>query len=250
MQRTKIIVLLVLFITIVAIGKASGNELHQKNGFSITLPDEWVEMPRDIIDLYENKVSKQAPNAKKQHYDYGFQLESSNNWFEYPYILVQIKNTGRIPENQLEKLENYSFKDTINKSKKDMSSLMSDIQAGKMYYDKHEKIIWVRIEMNVVNVGIVSGLCCMVPTEKGFIQVNGYSLRNKFSNYEPFFRSVSMSVSPEPGLVYKPKWSDSLPPVISGIDWGKVAGKAIAGAIIAGIIALIAGLLKKKKNRK
>jgi hypothetical protein len=51
MQRTKIIVLLVLFITIVAIGKASGNELHQKKGFSITLPDEWVEMPRDIIDF-------------------------------------------------------------------------------------------------------------------------------------------------------------------------------------------------------
>ena len=241
-------VFLVLAITIFEFGIAHGGELHQKNSFSITIPDGWIEVPRNIIDTYENEISKQAPNAQKQHYDYGFQLESSNNWFEYPYILVQIKDTGRIPENQLEKLEKYSFKDTIDKSKKDLSSLMSDIQVGKMYYDKQEKIIWMRIEMNVVNIGIVSGLSGMVPTEKGFIQVAGYSLKNDFSNNEHVFRSVSMSVLPEPDLVYKPKWSDNLPSFLSRIDWGKVAGKAVAGAIIGGIIALMAGLLKKKKN--
>jgi len=247
-QRNKLKVFLALAITIFGLGIAHGGELHQKKGFAITIPDGWIEMPRNIIDTFENEVSKQAPNVKKQHYDYGFQLESSNNWFEYPYILVQIQDIGRIPENQLEKLEKYSFKDTIDERKKDLSSLASDIEVGKMYYDKQEKIIWMRLEMNVVNIGIVSGLSGMVPTEKGFIQIVGYSLQNDFSNNEHIFRSVSMSVLPEPDFVYKPKWSDNLPPVISRIDWGKVAGKAVAGAIIGGIIALIVGLTKKKKN--
>jgi hypothetical protein len=39
-----------------------------------------------------------------------------------------------------------------------------------------------------------------------------------------------------------------LPPAVTGIDWGKVAGKVIAGAIIVGIIALIAALRKKKNG--
>ena len=195
MQRTKLIVLLVLSIAIVAFGKAYGGELHQKDGFSITLPDGGVEMPRNIIDAYENEISKQAPNAQKQHYDYGFQLESSNNWFEYPYILVQIKSTGRIPENQLEKLEIYSFKDTINKSKKDLSALVSDIQVGKMYYDKHEKIIWMRIEMNAATVGIVSGVSGMVLTEKGFIQVIGYSLKNNFYSCSFEVKRITKSIN-------------------------------------------------------
>ena len=249
MQRNKLRVFLALAITIFEFGIAHGGELHQKKGFSITIPDGWIEMSRNIIDTFENEVSKQAPNFKKQHYDYGFQLESSNNWFEYPYILVQIQDIGRIPENQLEKLEKYSFKDTIDKSKKDLSSLASNIQVGEMYYDKQEKIIWMRLEMNVVNIGIVSGLSGMVPTEKGFIQVVGYSLQNDFSNNEHIFRSVSMSVLPEPDLVYKPKWSDNLPHVISKIDWGKVAGGALTGAIIGGIIGLIVSLTKKKKKQ-
>jgi len=224
---------------------ASGNEL-QKNGFSISLPDRWVEMPRDVIDAYEKEMAKLAPNVPAQHYDYGFQLGSSKNWFEYPYVLVQMKNTSRIPENQLEKIEGYPVQESLDKHKKGLNSIMSDIQAGKMVYDKQTKMIWMRIEFNVANIGPVSGISGMVPTEKGFIQVMGYSLRENYQTYEAIFQSVALSVSPDPKLAYKPKLSDSLPPAVTGIDWEKVAGKAIAGAIIGGIIALIAVLRKKK----
>jgi hypothetical protein len=244
MQQAKLLV--VLAITIGGDGLAYSGELYQKNGFSITLPEGWTEMPRNVIDSFEMELSKQAPNAT-QHYDYGFQLKKSENWFEYPYILVQIKNTGRIQENQLEQLENLSLQEEIReKGKKDLGSVMSDIQVGKMYYDKHAKIVWLRIGANVINVGLITGLSGMVPTETGFIQVSGYSLADDFPNYNSTFQSVAMSVTPEPELVYKPKWSDSLPPVVSEIDWGNVAGKALVGAIIFGIIALIVGLRKKK----
>ncbi len=209
MQRTKLKVFLALAITILVFGIAHGGKLHHKKGFSITIPDGWIEIPRKVIDTFENEISRQAPNAQRQHYDYGFQLESSNNWFEYPYILIQVMDIGRIPESQLEKLEKYPIKDTVDKSKKDLSSLMSDVQVGKMYHDKQGRIIWMRIESKVVNIGMVSGLSGMMPTEKGFIQIAGYSLKNDFSNYEQIFRSVCMSVLPEPDLVYKPKWGSS-----------------------------------------
>ena len=247
MHKTKLVTYVLLIVMFAGVSTASDSEL-KKNGFSISLPDGWVEMPIDVIDAYEKEIGRLAPNAAAQHYDYGFQLGSSKNWFEYPYILVQIKNTGRIPESQLETLEGYNVQESLDKHKKELSSIMSDIQAGKMVYDKQTKMIWIRIESNVANIGPIAGISGMVPTEKGFIQAIGYCLRENYPTYEAIFQSVALSVSPEPGLAYKPKWSDSLPPAVTGIDWGKVAGKAIAGAIIGGIIAMIAALRKKKNG--
>jgi len=247
MHKTKLITCLLLIITFVGSSIANGGK-QQKNGFSISLPDGWIEMPRDVIYAYEKELAKLAPNAPVQHYDYGFQLDVSKDWFEYPYILVQVKNIGRIPESQLKKLEGYPVQKSLDKHRKRFSSIMSDIQAGKMFYDKQTKMIWMSIESNVVDIGPISGISGIVPTEKGSIQVSGYSLRNDYTTYESIFRSVAMSVKPEPGLVYKPKWSDRLPSVVSSIDWGKVAGKAIAGAVIGGIAALIVGTTRRKKK--
>jgi len=55
-----------------------------------------------------------------------------------------------------------------------------------------------------------------------------------------------LSVTPEPSLVYKPKWSDSLPPAISGIDWVE----ALKYGIFAGVVASIGGLLKSRKRKE
>jgi hypothetical protein len=245
MHKTKLIACVLLILTLAGVSITNGSKL-QKNVFSIFIPDGWVEIPRDVIDAYEKEIARLAPNAPEQHYDYGFQIASSKNWFEYPYILVQVKNTGRIPESQLKKHEGYSVQESLEKQKKEVSSILSDIQAGKLIYDNQTRMIWMGIESNVVNIGPISGILGMVPTEKGFIQVMGYSLRKDYPTYEATFRSVAVSVSPEPGLAYKQRWSDNLPSAVTGIDWSKVAGRAIVGAIIGGIIAFIAALRKKK----
>ena len=116
-----------------------------------------------------------------------------------------------------------------------------------MYYENESKIIWLRIESNVIDIGPISGLSGMTLTEKGIIQVNSYALKKDYPTYEPIFRALSLSVSPISALAYKPRWSDSLPPAISGINWNQVVEKAIIGAIVGGIIALIAGLRRKKR---
>jgi hypothetical protein len=117
-----------------------------------------------------------------------------------------------------------------------------------MYYDKKAQIVWVRLESSIVNVGPITGLSAMVPTEKGFIQVSGYSLRNDFATHEATFRSVAVSVAPEPSLVYRPHWSDSLPSAVSGTDWGKLLERGIEGAVVGGAVALIVGLKRRKKK--
>ncbi len=127
-------------------------------------------------------------------------------------------------------------------------TVISNIQAGKMIYDNKNKMIWMRLEANVQDIGPIIGISGMILTEKGSIHANAYSRKEDFSTYEPVFRSIATSVTPAPELVYKPKWSDSLPVAARSFNWGKVAGKAITGAIIGGIIALIAGFIRKNKN--
>ena len=68
-----------MIVTFVGVSIASSSELRKK-GFSISLPDGWVEIPRDVIDSSEKEIARIAPNANAQHYDYGFQLDSSKNW--------------------------------------------------------------------------------------------------------------------------------------------------------------------------
>ena len=220
---------------------------YKKNQFAITIPSGWVEMPRDIIDSYEKLLAEAAPDLPLQHYDYGFQLESSENWFEYPYILIQIKNSGRIPENDLEKLEQISLQKEFDKHEKQVGSIASELQAGKMVFDKHHRIVWMGFEMKVVNVGPISGLSAMIPTEKGLIQVSGYSLRADYPIYDSIFHSIALSTIPIAELAYKPHWTDNVPSVVRGINWDKVIGNTIIGALIGGILGLFS-YLKRKKN--
>lgn len=198
MLHVKLVAYLMLVISFGGSSIAYCGQTYQKNSFSITLPAGWIEIPRDVIDAYKGAISRIAPNRQKQDYDYncGFQLGNAKKWFGYPYIVVQINNTGRIPKNQLENCERTPLQEIYDKNKKGLFPPTLDLQVGKMYYDEPAKIVWVRSESKVVNVGQISGIIGMVLTEKGFIQVDGYSLKDDFSIYEPIFQSVIRSVVP------------------------------------------------------
>ena len=121
-----------------------------------------------------------------------------------------------------------------------------------MIYDPENQIIWMRIEATVADAGPISGLSGMVPTENGFIQINGYSLQKDYPSYEAVFRSIAASVSVNPTVAYKPRWTDNLPSFITGLDWGKAIVKGLAGGlavvVILGIPALISAF--KGNNKK
>ncbi|MCP5048289.1 MAG: hypothetical protein GY940_14050 [bacterium] len=219
----------------------------QKDGFSISIPSGWTEIPRHILDQFEEGLARLTPKAPKQHYDYGFQMDGQGNWFKYPYILIQIKNVGRIPQRELEKLDGYSFKDDLDEHNEELSPVMSDIQVGKMVYDKQSKMIWLRFESTVAGIGPISGISGMVLTEKGMIQVNGYSLRADFPTDSKLFRTIAMSVKPDPELVHNSNSPDGSGS--GGIDWGRVGTKALIGGIIGGLVGLIiAGFRRRKKK--
>jgi len=158
-----------------------------------------------------------------------------------------VNQAARIPEYQLKSLPQLDLSAKLNSRAADFKAIMSNTVLGQAQYDEAAHVVWVASQSDVVGAGTVLGLSGLIPTEKGFIQVNGYSTSSTFQNYVQTFRRIVASVSPAPDLAYKPNWVDSSR-ILSGIKWEQVGAKAIGGAIIGGLIALFAGLGRKKKQ--
>lgn len=174
-----------------------------KDIFSITLPDEWEELPKDIIMEREKELTQQFPKLKIPHYDYVFQLNSATRYYEYPYIIIQVNNKGRIPDSELDKMERHSPKRQLEQIEQHSSSKLSDIKMGKMYYDVTAGIVWFKAESTVSGIGQVAILSGLVLTGNGSIQVVGSSLKDNFQIYEPVFQQAIISVTPIQQLKYR-----------------------------------------------
>ena len=131
----------------------------------MTIPDGWVEIPRNFLNKAEAEMYKVAP-SQNAHYDYGFQSSDFRNGITYPYILIRIRTTGKISESELERINSYD--PLLNdKQASQMSSLVSNLHFGRPIYDKENKIIWDRVDSYVNGVGKVYCLSGLFPSELG-----------------------------------------------------------------------------------
>ena len=221
----------------------------KKKEFTIYFPELWREIPRDALDEYYNNLVDRLPNVKHKQIDYGFQFSISLDWFDYPYVIIVMHNNGRPSKKDLYKMASI-YKPIMNEQVGQRSSLVKKLNVGEMYYDEELNIIWMLLESNVNDVGTISVLSALIPTEKGFIQVACSSLKKDFDKYSQNFNSIILSVKPNQDLVYKPRWTDTLPLFILKINWITVLGKAIDGAIIGAAAVLLIKWKKKKKKQK
>ncbi len=74
------------------------------------------------------------------------------------------------------------------------------IQTDKINYDSKANILWMKFDLNLDGIIENSGIRIMIPTEKGFIKITGYSLRKDFSEYYPIFLKIAKSIQPSTSL--------------------------------------------------
>jgi len=217
-----------------------------KNVFSITIPVGWVEIPRDIIDEYEASLVKKMPNAPKQHYECGFYPESTIG-LTYPYLLIQLNNSGRIPQGEIESMAGYSPQKSVDKI--DFGATITNAKAGEMIYEKDKNIIWSVGSVDIEGRGSITGLTGIMPTETGFILAVGASYSDDYSVNSKVFRDIILSIKPNLNLTYKTKISDKYP-FLSRLSNPEVIGKVIGGLLLAGLFSLSSYLSKIKKQKE
>lgn len=208
----------------------AGTLNFQKDGFALTFPPGWIAIPSEVITQAQLEMAKAAPNAPKPQYDYGFQFGSKEQWFTYPYILIQIKRTGRVPEPQLEKLDKFDSTETSQKLQKLAGEIMTEVEIGKMRYDPATRVIWVNTGSNVAELGRVSGISAIIPTEFGIVQLMGYAKEQEFMGFLSSFHEIVQSASFADGVKYQPQKSDRLPQWLRTIKWEDVLMWGLLGA--------------------
>jgi hypothetical protein len=174
-----------------------------KDGFVLTIPSNWIEIPQKQVAIKAALLSSTYPNAPHESIDHAFQPKSNARWFDYPYIIVQIKNTGRVTEKQLKELNRFSFDSTKGKIEKQLNDQMSKSQMAAFTYDVAHKIIWSELTANVQNEGKMYSLVGAVLTANGSISFYCSCRYTTMKRYYYVFQDIIYSVAISEQLKYK-----------------------------------------------
>jgi len=214
---------------------------YTKHKFTIFLPLEWREIPGEILTLGSKTAQEKYDISTFSKYDYGFQLNSNIEWFDYPYILIQLEK-GRVSENEYTK--------KLKKGLDDFKYLnILVLKTNELIYDPNSKILWILYEAKRDNKNI-KGITGIILTEISTIQVHCYSLAHEYDNYLPLFEQIIKSIELSGDIRYVKQISDDYPIllILQNIDWSKVIAKVIVSVIIGIVLSAFYSYRKKVKN--
>lgn len=229
---------------------AVGATFEAPDTFSITLPENWVDVSRNVLDAHSERLASLAPHSPRQVYGYGYQLKSYDDRLCYPYILVQVKTIGRIPLRELKqsrKIEE-GFAEGADPVTARLPGFLSNVSSGEPVYDEENQILWSTLSASVEGVGTVRALSAAKLTDQGFIQFVGYATADMFEPYAALYRRIFTQVEVDPSIVYRSRWTEDIP-LFGGIDLATMVAAGINGAVVGGIIWFAMALRRKKKNR-
>lgn len=228
---------------------AETTSIRTASGIVFHLPDDWIEIPQQILDKSTRAMHELAPDMPKQVYEYGFQQTPGDPWLRYPYILVQIQNKGRMPEAQLKQFKalNKGLQMGAKQVEEQSNALVTDMKMGEPVYDDALHAVWIYSQSTIAEVGVIDAVIGMRLTEQGFVQIMGYSRHADAETMRPVFERVIRSAELPESLQYKPRFSDNVPRPF-GIDMTRVGRSALIGAVIGGVASLLVRLRKKHKS--
>jgi len=214
--------------------------------YSFALPSGWEEIPKSVIDQYIDEVVRQT-QGQRIEYAAGFQL-AEKDYFQHPYILVQEHDENTPSYSQIEGAFSESdYQSSVQQKTAEYSELLTNATLEKPFVDKERNIIFMNIQLDVVNVGKVNGLVAMFLGKQGITQLNFYAVSSEYSRWLPVFNSMIDSFQYDTAYAYDPVGAvkNDSPSIFEG-----VLEKGVIGAITGGLIALIFSLFFRKKKKQ
>jgi hypothetical protein len=196
----KNILLAVLFF--ISLNACAGIPVNAGNDFTVTIPDGWKEIPREVLDEYEELLEKQM--RQEAHFDYAYQSASSKNWFEPPYVMVKVSRNGRIQEDDIANAGKMSRE--INKGAEYLQKITNgefgNSSTNKPVYDPVLNILWVSLKIENKDLGPLQGLLAVKLIKNGRIEMYGQSLEKDFQQEQVVFRQMFESLILSPADEY------------------------------------------------
>jgi hypothetical protein len=192
--------------------------LWKAGGVELKLPSTWQEISPTLL---RGKVSALGMSAD---HVYGAQTLKAGDDLTYPYLVVTIKNGGRMADWQLRQMEQ-SIRQSVEKS---------GSQLGR--YAWKDGALWVE-----VTTADVKFMNVMLPTEKGLATLSFYSTAEEFASWQRVFEQIGSSVHLQPPLARQWSLMDNsiIGPFLRSL--GHVDAAIIRSCVAAALLALAIG---------
>jgi hypothetical protein len=227
-------------------------------GYHLDLPNGWVEIPRDAVQQMLAVVQK--PDAATSIiYDAGFQLDSAEQWFEYPYVLVQPIpyasfglhrqiNEDEFPE-MVRTVTGLDFDKIVDENiSSDARQFLGEMDVGKPRLDAgNRRYLWT-MNMDVQGIGPVRGLLAGNFGRDSIVQVAFYSRRADWDRYSDVRQAIVASFQFDPHKAYSAEVAAANPSPPS--TWSSALRGGVFGGVTGGAVALVLGLIARAKRKK
>ena len=215
-----------------------------KYGYTVTLPPGWVRIPADVLDEHLKALGAVAKGKLDQKFTDGFQ-PAGTPWFQYPYIMVQVVESGPIPARELEGMKSFrsGVQEGLDEAKKKLPTMISDLSLGETAYDASNQCIWIRVSMQAAGVGEVKGVTRGFLTSYGMVTFNCYAQAQDFDQRLPVFNSLLANVKISDDMRYDPTAASH-----GSFDFSRAGRSGLIGGLIGGAVGLFMWLSKRKKS--
>lgn len=193
MKRKKywLLILVVLFAIALSsdrcLARGQGRFHSETHGYSLTIPEGWIQIPKDVFKVTIAKTKQAFPNSKTYIYDSAFQTKEYSQWFAGPRIIIQI-GTETINEEEIKGLvETLQIKDVS--SKLENPNFLKTLKVGEKAYDFDKHILYMRL------VGVEEMLLVVCYTSKGFIEFHCIAGQEDLNKYLPVFCGIINSLT-------------------------------------------------------
>lgn len=174
----------------------------QKPEFSIEVPSNWNEIPQSYLSKVAESFNSKFPTSDYQKQNYSFQ--PGLKWLtNYPYLLIEIHPSKKFTKNDLATSSRINLDEISAKTKNYLSGAVDHMNFGQPMYDEKANVIWIFVKGKVANVGDVTSINGIIPTEKGSINVSGSRLSKDFNKNLPVFQKIITSIKVNSSLAYK-----------------------------------------------
>ncbi len=109
-----------------------------KYGFKFILPSEWEQIPQEIVEDYADSIYEKT--SQKVYYEAGFQLTETEEWFELPFIIMSVSESGKFTKKDIQDFAQLKLSDLQNELNKIENSLEIIFLDQPVYDDLNHRI--------------------------------------------------------------------------------------------------------------
>lgn len=227
--------------------------------FQMVVADGWELIDAESMSIF-NRINGKSSH---QYYNFGIRRIKSKHTFDYPYVLVQIKNDGKFPsEQEIKELRKGDSSDLINVGK------YKKIVKNEFYFDQLNNSFFIISEINDGAGSVVNGLSVSYLTKNGRVTVNCYYEKPQMKKYikDLTYMATSILINSwnkygtkevyvDPSVMRRNKKASQIKqleqsnqsPIVAALNHGVIGGAFAAVVMVIGfVIRRLMRAMKKK----